>query len=226
MCWTTPVPTARASPTPSPRRRTRRGVKVLGRDRLDHKAADYSAVLTRIRQLNPESLYYGGVMQAGVKLVKQAYEILPHAMPKAGGDGLITPELLTAAGFPANQDWYCTNASPHVTEDPAAQDWVKRYQAKFKVLPDDYAITAYDGAVVIIDAVKHIKESGKPVTRGAVRDAIQTSKVRTLQGVVSFDANGDIEDRVISIFQVQHDPRYPADDMIHQFRYVGIAPQS
>lgn len=204
----------------------RRGIKVLGHDKLDPKAADYSAVLTKIKQLNPDSLYYGGVMQAGVKLVKQAYEILPHDMPKSGGDGLITPEMLTAAGFPAAEGWYCTNASPHVTEDPAAQDWVQRYKAKFNVLPDDYSITAYDGAEVIIDAVKRVAATGKPVTRDAVRDAIQSAKVKTLQGTVSFDANGDIEDRVIAIFQVHHDAAFPVDDMIHQFKYIGVAPQA
>ncbi len=202
------------------------GIKVLGRDKIDPKAADYSSVLTKIKQLDPASLYYGGVMQAGVKLVKQSYEILPHSMPKGGGDGLITPEMLTAAGFPAAEGWYCTNASPHVTEDSAAQAWVNEYKAKFHVLPDDYSITAYDGVEVIIDAVKRVKASGKPVTRDAVRDAIQTANVKTLQGPVSFDANGDIKDRVIAVFQVHDNKAYPADDMIHQFNYIGVAPQS
>ena len=202
------------------------GIKVLGHDKLDPKAADYSAVLTKIKQLNPDSIYYGGVMQAGVKLVKQAYDILPHSIVKGGGDGLITPEILTAAGAPANVGWYCTNASPHVTEDPAAQGWVKEYQAKFHVLPDDYAITAYDGTLVIIDAVKRVKASGKPVNRDAVRDAIQTTNLNTLQGPVSFDANGDIKNRIVAVLQVQHDPKYPAVDMIHQFKFIGNAPQS
>lgn len=204
----------------------KKGIKVLGHDKLDPKAADYSAVLTKIKQLNPDSLYYGGVLQAGVKLAKQSYDILPHDMPKAGGDGLSGPEMLTAVGYPANEGWYTTNASPHVTEDPAAQDWVNRYKTKFNVLPDDYAITAYDATEVIIDAVKRVAATGKPVTRSAVRDAIQSGKVKTLQGVVSFDENGDIEDRVISIFQIHHDAAFPADDMIHQFKYIGVAPQS
>ena len=63
------------------------GIKVLGRDRLDPKAADYAAVLTKIKSLNPDALYYGGVDQAGVKLAKQAYEIIPNVI-KAGGDGM------------------------------------------------------------------------------------------------------------------------------------------
>ena len=31
----------------------KKGIKVLGRDRLDPKAADYSAILTKIKSLNP-----------------------------------------------------------------------------------------------------------------------------------------------------------------------------
>ena len=43
----------------------KKGIKVLGRDRLDPKAADYTAILTKIKSLNPEAIYYGGVAQAG-----------------------------------------------------------------------------------------------------------------------------------------------------------------
>ena len=44
------------------------GVKVLGRDRLDPKAADYASVLTKIKALAPDAMYYGGVGQAGVNI--------------------------------------------------------------------------------------------------------------------------------------------------------------
>jgi hypothetical protein len=48
--------------------------------------------------------------------------------------------------------------------------------------PSLYAITAYDAAVVVIDAVKRVAESGQPMNRDTVRDAIQQSKVNTMQG--------------------------------------------
>ena len=57
----------------------------------------------------------------------------------------------------------------------------------------------------MIDAIKRVAASGKPVTREAVRDAIQTAKVPTMQGVVSFDENGDLEDRTVSVFQIKQD---------------------
>ena len=204
----------------------KKGIKVLGRDKLDPKAADYSAVFTKIKALNPDALFFGGVLQAGVKVVKQSYDILPHTIIKGGGDGIIGAEMFTAAGYPAAEGWYGTQASPHVTEDKAAGEFIAKYKARFNKAPDDYTITAYDGALVLIDAVKHVKESGKPITREAVRDAVAGAKVKTLQGVVAFDENGDIQDKVISIFQAHENKDKPLDDVDAQFKYIGVAPQS
>ena len=201
-----------------------KGVTVMGHDRLDPKAADYSPVLTKIKELNPELIYYGGDAQAGVKLVKQSYDIVPK-MLKGGGDGMYGPSILSGAGFPAANGWYCTVACPHMIQETALGPWVKRFAAKYSLQPSDYSITAYDAAQVAMDAIRRVADSGKPVTRDAVREALMTTKLQTLQGVVSFDANGDVTNHVVSIFQVQRDPKYPTDDIVHQYKYVGVAPQ-
>jgi branched-chain amino acid transport system substrate-binding protein len=203
----------------------KKGIKILGRDRLDPKAADYSAILTKIKSLNPQAMYYGGVGQAGVKLVKQSYDIIPN-MIKAGGDGMYSPAILTGAGFPAAAGWYASIAAPHLMGDTKAQAFVDSYSKKYGSSPDDYTITAYDAALIIIDAVKRVAASGKPVTRDAVRDAIQTAKVPTIQGTVSFDANGDLADRTVSIFQIKQDPSAKADDVSRNYQYIGVAPQA
>lgn len=202
----------------------KKGIKILGRDRLDPKAADYTAVLTKIKSLNPDAIYYGGVLQAGVKLAKQSYDIVPK-MIKGGGDGVMGPEMLTAVGYPANQGWYATIASPHVTGDAKMADWVKQYKAKYHVDPDDYSVTAYDAAMVILAALKQITDAGKEPTRSAMRDAIQSVKTDTLQGPVSFDANGDLQDKTISVFQIRQDKNLPPTDM-QQYHYVGAAPSA
>jgi branched-chain amino acid transport system substrate-binding protein len=203
----------------------KKGIKVLGRDRLDPKAADYSAVLTKIKSLNPQALYYGGVGQAGIKLAKQAADIIPNVI-KAGGDGVYGASFLTGTGFPAAEGWYATIASPHLTGDTKAAEFVKAYSGRFGVAPEDYSITAYDAALVIIDAVKRLVASGKPVTRSAVRDAIQTAKVPTIQGTVSFDANGDLADRTVSVFQIKQDKSGKPDDVSAQYHYIDVAPQA
>ena len=109
----------------------KKGIKVLGRDRLDPKAADYTAILTKIKSLNPDALYYGGVGQAGVKLAKQAYDIIPN-MIKGGGDGMVSAGHADAA--PASRRSRAgTRPSPRRTsiEDPKAQQFVERFPGKF-----------------------------------------------------------------------------------------------
>jgi branched-chain amino acid transport system substrate-binding protein len=203
----------------------KKGIKIAGRDRLDPKAADYTAILTKIKSLAPESIYFGGVSQAGVKLAKQAYDIVPK-MIKGGPDGMTSADLLTGAGFPAVEGWYTTIAAPHLTEDTKAQQFVAAFKGQFGMAPDDYSITAYDAALVMIDAVKRVAASGKPVTREAVQAALMTSKVPTIQGVVSFDANGDLADRTVSVFHIEKNTSKPLDDVSAQYKYVDVAPQS
>ena len=204
----------------------KRGIKVLGRDRLDPKAADYAAILTKIKALDPQALYYGGVSQAGVKLAKQAYEIIPTAI-KAGGDGMQSSDLLKGAGFPAVEGWYATVAAPHVTEDPKTKAFSDAYFARFTMRPDDYAVTCYVGAQVIIEAVKRVAATGKPVTRDLVRDAIQDVKLAdSLLGPIEFDGNGDLKNKIVSVFQIRKDDTRPLDDPDAQYKYVGIAPMA
>jgi len=203
----------------------KRGIKVLGRDQLNPKEADYTTVLTKIKSMNPDALYYGGVAQAGVKVVKQSYDIMPKIV-RAGGDGLYGAEILKGAGFPAAEGLYATIAAPNLLENPDAKPFVDAFVKKYNQQPENYSITAYDAALVIIDAIKRVAEGGKEVNRANVRDAIQASKTKTLQGVVSFDDNGDITNREVSVFQIKKDDKHPLDSVLHQYKYLGVAPQS
>ena len=203
----------------------KRGIKVLGHDQLNPKEADYTTIMTKIKSLNPDAIYYGGVAQAGVKVVKQSYDVMPKVI-RGGGDGVYGAEILRGAGFPSAEGLYATIAAPNILANPQAAPWIAAFSKKYGKQPENYSITAYDAALTVIDAVQRVAASGKPVTREAVRDALQTSKVKTLQGEVSFDGNGDITNRVISVFQIHHDPSHPDDDVLHQYKYIGVAPQS
>ena len=48
--------------------------------------------------------------------------------------------------------------------------------------------------------------------------------VHASEGV--FDDNGDMLDKVASVFQIRHDPKYADGDILHQFHYMGTAPQA
>jgi len=207
------------------KRAEEKGIKVLGRDQLNPKEADYTTVLTKIKGLNPDALYYGGVEQAGSKLAKQAYDVIPK-MLKGGGDGVFSANLLSGAGFPASEGWYATIASPHLLDDPEAQPWVQRFAQRWGKQPEDYSLTSYNAALVIADAITRVVKSGKPLDRHSVRDAIQATSLKTMQGTVAFDENGDLKTRVISVFQIVHNTKFPDNDTLHQYKYIGVAPEN
>ena len=198
---------------------------VLGQDQLDPKVTDYSPVLSKINSLKPDALYYGGDPQAGVKLARQAYEIVPTVI-KAAGDGMLSPDLLHAAGFPALAGCYVTTASPHLMDsDPKIAAFAKRFEARFNGSFEDYSVTCYVAAQVIVEAVRQVVAIGKTPDRNNVRDAIQRVKLAdSLIGPVEFDENGDIRNKIISVFQLRKDDSKLLDDTNAQYHYIGIAP--
>ena len=198
---------------------------VLGHDQVNPLEADYTTILTKIKGIDPEALYYGGSSLAGIKVVKQSYDVLPKII-KGGGDGVYGASLLKGAGYPAVEGWYATIAAPYLAANPDVAPWIERYQERYGHGPTSYSFTAYDAMLVVLDAIERVAASGKPVNRDTVRDAIQTANLKTLQGVVSFDENGDIKDRTVSVFRYQYDDKYPEDAVLHQYKYLGVAPQT
>jgi len=196
------------------RRAQELGVKVVGRDRLDPKEPDYKTVLTKIKGLNPDALYYGGVMQAAAKLAPQAYEVMPRVI-KAGSDGVYDLSWPKQSGKEAVEGWFCSQASPELVTAPKVEAWVTKFKSDMKRDPTNYAITAYNAVYVIADAVERTAKAGKPLTRTNLRDAIQATKVGSIQGPIAFDANGDILTKTVSIYQWRDG----------EIKYVAVAPE-
>jgi branched-chain amino acid transport system substrate-binding protein len=190
------------------------GVKILGRDRLDPKEADYKTILTKIKGVNPDGLYYGGVMQAAAKLATQGYEVMPKVV-KAGSDGVYDLSWPKQSGKEAVEGWFCSQASPELVTSPKLEAWVTKFKSQMKREPTNYAITSYNAVLVIADAIGRAASANKPLTRANLRDAIQATKITSIQGPIAFDANGDILTRTVSIYQWRDG----------EIKYVGVAPE-
>jgi branched-chain amino acid transport system substrate-binding protein len=196
------------------RRATELGMKVLGRDRLDPKEADYKTILTKIKGLNPDALYYGGVMQAAAKLAPQAYEIMPKVV-KAGSDGVWDLSWPKQSGKESVEGWYCTQASPELVADKKVAAWVEKFKTAYKREATNYAITSYNGVLVIADAAERVVKSGKPLNRSNLRDATQATKLGSIQGPIAYDDNGDILTKTVSVYQWRDG----------DLKYIGVAPE-
>jgi len=154
------------------------------------------------------------VMQAAAKLAPQAYEVIPKVI-KAGSDGVYDLSWPKQSGKEAVEGWFCSQASPELVTSSKLEAWVTKFKKDMKRDPTNYAITAYDAVYVIADAIERTAKDGKPVNRSALRDAIQATKLGSLQGPIAFDANGDILTRTVSIYQWRDG----------EIKYVAVAPE-
>ena len=158
----------------------KRGLKVLGRDQLNPKEADYTTILTKIKSMSPDGLYYGGVAQAGVKLAKQSYDILPKIV-KGGGDGMHSTDILAAPA--SRRPRAGTARSPPRTSSTSRRSRPGRSSrtssaARRKTIRSP-PMTRRSSSSTRSSASP---PRARPVNRDNVRDAIQRAKVEDAAG--------------------------------------------
>src|SRR5262245_11858334 len=117
-----------------------------------------------------------------------------------GPDGQYEPVDYIQASGGAAEGNYVTFLAPDLKKIPTAAAFVKAFEAKYGPVAS-YGPLAYEGANIILEA---IKKAGK-ADRLAVRDAIRATKnYNGILGVpISFDDKGDVAGGVIFVYQVK-----------------------
>jgi branched-chain amino acid transport system substrate-binding protein len=181
------------------------GGTVLGHEHITSNQVDFKSLLTKIKSLNPDAVFFGGNTTTGGGLIRrQMGDVGMAKTPLLGGDGISDNEFIKQSGDAANGS-YMTVASPDVTKIPAAKNFITAYQARFKSNVGPYSANAYTAAKIEIAAIeKAIKDNGgKMPTRADVRKNIaSTSNFDSPIGKVGFDANGDTTSPVLTLMQV------------------------
>lgn len=134
------------------------------------KDVDFKPQLTQIRDKKPDVLFVPGYYTEVGLISKQARELNFKGV-LLGGDGWDS-EKLTEIGGASIVGGYFSNHYSADDQNPAVQNFVKGYQAKYNEIPSGLAAMGYDAAAVAIDAIKRATE---PTTKG-IRDAIAATK--------------------------------------------------
>jgi branched-chain amino acid transport system substrate-binding protein len=171
------------------------GLDVKGHEGIDTKASDYSALATKIAQINPDGVYIGAIESNHPGLVLKALRAAGYKGKYGGPDGTFTTSVIAEAGADA-EGMYATAGGLPPAEIAKASDagkkWLDAYKAKFNADPEFYATYSYETMNVILAALDKCSAAGT-VTRKCVRDAVFATK--DFNGMLgqtwSFDANGD-----------------------------------
>jgi branched-chain amino acid transport system substrate-binding protein len=178
------------------------GLKVLGHDGIDTKAADYKALMTKISTSNagqpPDAIYVGMVVDSNAaQLLKDKVAIMGDQtkVKFIGPDGIQTQSFIDGAGAGVAEGVYASVAGLPFDKLPASgQQFKKDYDAKYGGdLNEPYAVYGYEAMNVTVSAIEAVcAAGGNPTDRKAIRDAVFNIKnFSGALGTWSFDANGD-----------------------------------
>jgi branched-chain amino acid transport system substrate-binding protein len=132
-------------------------------------------------------------------------------VPFFGGDGWDSTEIL-ALGPISDGCFYTNHYSPD-DQRPSVQEFIKAYEAKYSgEVPDSFAITGYDAAKVLCDAIKRAN-SADPT---AIRDAIaQTKDFPGAGGNITIDENHNARKPIV-VLEIQDGKTHLAETISPQ----------
>ena len=179
------------------------GLQVVGYEGIDPKAANYKALVTKMRTQSPDLVYFGGTTQ------NNAGQIAKDLV--AGGlkakylvpDGCREDAFIEAAGAStlAGRAYITFGGVPPEQFSGKALAFLESYKATFQAEPQAYAVYGYEAGRVVIDAIRRAGKKDRAAIVAALRE---TRDFPGTLGTWSFDANGDTTLTVLSISTVEN----------------------
>lgn len=156
------------------------GGTIVGKENYNGKTdTDFSAILAKVAEAQPELVYLPDYYQAVNLVTKQAKDKGIN-VPFMGGDGWDSSDLdkVAAAG-----GFYTNHYSP---EDPRpeVQNFVNGFKAKYNKTPDALAALAYDATMILLNSIE--KAGADDATK--VKDAMAAISYQGVSGLTTFDA--------------------------------------
>ncbi|NRO97131.1 ABC transporter substrate-binding protein [Paraburkholderia sp. NMBU_R16] len=174
------------------------GATIVDREYTNDKAVDFKAILTKLKAVNPDLVYYGGADSQAGPMVKQMKSLGIKA-PLMGGEMVHTPTFLKIAGDAA-EGTIASLAGLPLDDMPGGKDYVVKYKKRFGKDVETYSPYAYDGAMAMMKAMEKAN-STDPVKYLPVLAKTDMQGVTTKD--LAYDARGDLKNGGITIYKVE-----------------------
>ncbi len=180
------------------------GLEILGRTGIDGKAKDYKALATKIKGLNPDLVYYGGITDNNAGQLLKDIRGAGITAKFMGADGIKGPSFITAAGKDIAEGVLASVGEvPQAKLPEVGKKFETEFAAKYGIKKEDYESYAkygYAAAQVVLNAFSKVCAKD----RDAIRNAMITTKdLPTVVGNMTFDKNGDTTDTSMTGFIVK-----------------------
>ncbi len=160
---------------------------------------DYSAILTKIKGVNPDAVFFTGYYPEAGLLLRQMHE-MKWSVPLLGGDATNNTDLVKIAGATAAGYRFISPPLPTDIESKATKDFLAAYQAKYNSLPSSiWSVLAGDAFNVIVEAIKAVGTDSEAIANYLHNDL---KDFESLTGKLSFDEKGDRVGDLYRLYEV------------------------
>jgi branched-chain amino acid transport system substrate-binding protein len=175
-----------------------RGIVVAPRAEVDPDGLDYRGTVEAIADIGVDAIYFGGITDPAVRLLRQLRDASVSAA-FMGGDGIFDTSLITGVGKGAEGAYItCPCLDPRLSDTPARTAFLTEYLAYFGEPSVGFAMEYFDAANILLAGL----DSGAS-TRAAMKEWVSNIDTEGLTKRLSFDERGEIVVGQISVLQVQ-----------------------
>jgi len=174
------------------------GLQPAGEESVESGSKDFGPVIARIKTRSPSAIFYGGFAADGGNFAKQ----LATAGVKARlmlGDAAEDRAFVDAAGTAGEGAMLAFPPDPK--QVPTAATFLEAYKRRYGVAASLYAVSTYDSARLVIDALKRAGSADGESLRQAIASTSDFNGV--YWGKMSFDAKGDLQGRTYVLWTVR-----------------------
>ncbi|MHB1096428.1 MAG: branched-chain amino acid ABC transporter substrate-binding protein [Gemmatimonadaceae bacterium] len=172
------------------------GAAVVAFEGISEGDKDFRAVLTKIRSLRPDALFFGGIYNEGALVARQAIELDLHTQFLAA-DGAFGEKFLELGG-PAANGAIMSFIAPPLNAGPG-KEFADAFAAKFGAVKA-FAPLGYDAMNVLAAA---IAKAGTTTRQDIVRALHDSAfSYAGVTGRIAFNSNGNNTNNQLSFYTV------------------------
>lgn len=181
------------------------GGNVIFRGKVKSGTQNFTAILTKIKAMNPDVIYYSGYYTDGGLIRAQQKQLGIDAV-FVGGDSNDNPDFLKLAGKSAKGTVLINFPTPDILPYKEAKKYLKAYEDTYNMKPPSiWAVVNADGLRAIIHGV----EKTKSFDTKKIADYLHTLKnFNGITGPVTFREDGERVGAKFMVYEIQEDNSY------------------
>lgn len=183
------------------------GGNVIDYSKIKAKSQNFTPVLTKIKSMNPDVIYFSGYYSDGGLLRAQQKQLGINA-GFVGGDANDNVEFVNLAGSAAEDAKIINVPTPDMLAYDSAKKFLAAYEAEYgKKMPSTWALLNADGMLAFLTA---IEKTGTTDTK-KLSDWLHTNEMNGFSGLLKWDNRGERLGSIFYVYDIQADGSYGVD---------------